>query len=170
MQAFFILLKNNIKTILGALLTIVVLFVVYKLFRSISKKTGTVADTLVDKAQTEAITKATGIESKRINLCKKIAYDISMELETNINITWFQRSTNVAEFSTIKGITDQLISEEEMKLVRTYYNNEMTNGRNLLDDLKNEITFYSSLTVLVGLTSIIIPKDLTKIKFIQALY
>jgi hypothetical protein len=117
-----------------------------------------VANIIANDKEIKQITEITGISEKRVGEVKKIAEELSLELETNKDMSGWEKIGNVIFEYEILDIIERIRSAEEMKLVATFYQDLYTNGNDLYTDLKKE------------LTDEIFGFDPKKIKFLEALY
>ena len=141
--------NNYFKYGLYAIVTITVLAVVFLVFRAFKRGQqgiATIGDTLQDNRNNTVIANQTGLSLNEVDTARKIAKDIATELETNKDMTSWEKMKHIVTDAELIDIMAQVKSAAMMRTVANIYQNEMTRNKNLRNDLKEELSNSNYLT------------------------
>ena len=126
------------KQIIVFILAVVLLFLIFKVFKKISSATGTAADLLIDNAENEVIKNQTGISTKRIKELRGIANELGLEMETKTGTGWWDEASHLMTIWTLKDLMSKIKNPDEVSVVESIYKNEVTDtGKSLKDDIND---------------------------------
>jgi hypothetical protein len=134
-------IKQYAKPIIGAVIGISILIIIYKMVIKVSNAGSAIGGVIIDKAADTAISNQLGVSPERLHVCRKLANDLSKELETNKDFNsltdgWF----NVCTVDDLLDIFKQVKSYNEMIAVKNYYSSDFTNGNDLRTDITKQFT------------------------------
>lgn len=151
----FKLYEKQIYTVFSIVFAVLVLFVIYTIFKRIKGGAQTIGDIASDTAENLAISKQTGVSLARIKTLRNSAYKIAYELETLQSMSMLDKLSQVSEMDVIISALNEAKSYEEMTVLRALYKNEFSGGNEVLKDIEDRFW---------------LKNDLDKVKFINALY
>lgn len=147
--------KKYLPSIGYTLITLVILFAAYKFFIRLKSSSQTLGSVVADKLENSQLSKATGINESRIAELRNIAYDLSRELETNVDMTSMEKMLHIQLDRDTIRICKRIETADEMVIVKNFYNNLFTKSdlKSDLDDVidgltgytKSDIPYYSAL-------------------------
>lgn len=140
-------LKKYVPGIVYTVLFIIGLFLVYKLILRLRTGGLAIGGIVADTAENINISTKTGISKARVQELRTIANNLSVELESNKDLTWWWKTKHITFDSEIVEICRNIKSQDEMIVVKGFYNNIFTNNRNLYNDLKDELSNSNLLQV-----------------------
>lgn len=140
-------IKKYLPSIVYTILFIVGFFILYKLILRLRSGGLAIGGVAADIAENQTISTKTGIPKARIQELRTIASNVSIELETNKDLTWWWKTKHITFDSDVLEIMRNIKSQEEMIVVKNFYNNIFTNNRNLYNDLKDELSNSNLLQV-----------------------
>lgn len=123
--------------------TIAVISIVYMILRAFSrgkKGIASIGDAIQDNRTDKVIANQTGISVNEINDARRIAKDVSVEMDTNKDLTGWTKAKNIVTDGAIMDVMNQVKSAGQLRAVSYVYQNEMTNNHVLKEDLKNELS------------------------------
>lgn len=131
---------KTVKYIVIFIICAIIIYQVYKAVMRVSTDANTLGDMVLNKAQDKELSTATGLDEKTINDCRLIAKAIAYEMETWKDMAFLDKSTHFSLDADIVSILNRAKSKAEMDMVKAFYKNDFTNGNDLYEDAKNEIS------------------------------
>jgi len=126
--------------IAGTIAVFVAIYMIYRAFTRAKAGVASIGDAIQDTRTNNEIATVTGVNVLDVDKARKIAYDISIELETNKSLTSWNNLKHFVTDAKIIDIMSQVKSANMIRTVGHIYQNEMTTNHNLRTDLENELS------------------------------
>jgi hypothetical protein len=130
-------IKIAIYVAIGLVIVLIISYV-RRFVLNIKGGIDSVQDTVINTTIDNQLSSQTGISPARITELRNVARDISLELETNKDMGYWDKLNNIVLWSDAKPILERVRSGQEMQLIATFYSNSFTNGNSLYTDLNKE--------------------------------
>lgn len=156
MKESLLILKKYLPSILYAVLGLIVIFIIYKLFVRVKAGGLAVGGVIADKAENQTIANQTGVSTNKIKLIRQDAYSLAHDLNTLKGMTFLEKAQNFHiqfDSDTLKRFKN-VTSEDEMSVFKNLYENQYTDNNSLLADLQDTLS----------------ASNLVKVPFISTLY
>lgn len=124
----------------GFISVLAVVYLVFRAFKRGQQGIATIGDTIQDNRNNTVIANQSGLTVNEVDTARKIAKDIATELETNKDMTSWEKMKHIVTDAEVIDILSQVKSAAMMRAVGNIYQNEMTRNKNLKNDLKEELT------------------------------
>lgn len=147
------LLKKYLPSLLYTVLFLVIGFALYKLITRLRAGGLAIGGILADKAENSTISNNTGVPTARVQQLRNVARDVSIELETSKDQSWWDKTKHVQLDADTIDIMQNVKNANEMVIVSNFYSEIFTNNRRLKDDLidvlsssdQSKIPYFSAL-------------------------
>jgi hypothetical protein len=148
--------KKYLKPIVFSISAVLVLYILFLIFRKAGKAVNNVVDVVKDKAVDVVITQQTGLPADVIAAIRKDAHQLVFELNTLKGMGFFDKAKNIHlqfDSDTLKCFK-HVTSAAGMLLFKNFYENDFTDNNTLITDL----------------TATLSSSSLSALKFVEKLY